>query len=110
MSLKEVCRDYFNTFSNKDLSGLRKLFADDVSLRDWEIQANGMQEVLDANQRIFDGVDSIHVNPLKFYEDDNTVIAELQINVNLGNETLLVVDVIEFDDEKKITAIRAYKG
>ena len=110
MSLKEICRNYFETFSNQDLAGLGKLFADNISLRDWEIQANGKQEVLDANQKIFNGVDNIQVNPLRLYEDGNIVIAELKINTNVGKEMLLVVDVIAFDNEKKITAIRAYKG
>lgn len=110
MSLKEICCKYFKTFSNQDLAGLGKLFADNISLRDWEIQANGKQEVLDANQRIFNGVDNIQANPLRLYEEGNTVIAELKININVEKEMLLVVDVIAFDNEKKITAIRAYKG
>ena len=109
-SLIEISKQYFNTFSNKDLSGLEKMFAKDVSLRDWEIEAKEKEEVLKANEKIFESVDSIKVRPLKIYNDGNTVVAELQIDINNGQELLLVVDVIEFDNGNKINAIRAYKG
>ena len=110
MSLIEISKKYFDTFSNKDLPRLEELFSDDVTLRDWEIQAEGKQDVLAANEKIFNAVTNIQVNPLKLYEDGNTVIAELRISVDRGKEILFVVDVIDFDNEKKITAIRAYKG
>ena len=41
--------------------------------------------------------------------EDNTVIAEIEIEVN-GDEKLMVVDVIDYDDNGLITSIRAYKG
>ena len=37
------------------------------------------------------------------------VVAELEIVVN-DEETLLVTDILEFDDDEKIKSIRAYKG
>ena len=46
--------EYFTTFSEKDTEGLRSMFSDDVVLRDWEIMANGIDEVVDVNQNIFD--------------------------------------------------------
>ena len=110
MSIIEISKEYFKTFSNKDLSGLEKMFSVDVILRDWEIEATGIEEVLKANKNIFENVDSIKVRPLSIYNDGNTVIAELEIEINNGQESLLVVDVIEFDSENKILEIRAYKG
>ena len=108
--LIEISKQYFDTFSNKNLSGLEKMFSLDVSLRDWEIEAKGIKEVLKANKNIFENLENIQVNPLKIYNDGNTVVAELDVDINNGEESLLVVDVIEFDSDNKILEIRAYKG
>ena len=109
MSLKEISKQYFKMFSNKDLIGLEKIFTKDITLRDWEIEAKGKKEVMKANSNIFRNGGNLLVNPLRLYEDDNTVIAELEIVVN-DEKRLLVVDVIQFDSENKIRSIRAYKG
>ena len=110
MSLIEISKEYFKTFSNKDLSGLEEIFSKDIRLRDWDIEARGLEDVLKANKNIFENLKNIKVNPLKIYNDGNTVVAELDIDINNGEESLLVVDVIVFDSENKILYIRAYKG
>ena len=105
--------EYFTTFSEKDSDGLRNMFSNDVYLRDWEILANGIDEVVAANQDIFDNVESIVATPIRVWDflshEDNVVVAELEIVVN-GEEKLLVIDILEFDDDDKIKSIRAYKG
>ena len=105
--------EYFTTFSEKDSDGLRNMFSNDVYLRDWEILANGIDEVVAANQDIFDNVERIVATPIRVWDflshEDNVVVAELEIVVN-GEEKLLVTDILEFDDDEKIKSIRAYKG
>ena len=110
MSLIEISKEYFKTFSNKDLYGLEEMFSKDIRLKDWDIEARGLEDVLKANKSIFENVETIQVNPLEIYNDGNTIVAELEIDINNGQESLLVVDVIEFDNENKILEIRAYKG
>ena len=109
MDLKSLCLEYFETFSRKDLDGLEVMFTGDVTLRDWEISATGIDEVLAANKKIFDNVEYIHVMPLHLYQDGNTVAAELSIVVS-GAVHLSVVDIITFNDAGKIVSVRAYKG
>jgi ketosteroid isomerase-like protein len=109
MDLKSICLDYFETFSRKDLDGLALMFTGDVTLRDWEISATGIDDVLAANKKIFDSVEYIHALPLHLYQDGNTVAAELSIVVS-GAVHLSVVDIITFNDVGKISSIRAYKG
>tara|TARA_R110002020_G_scaffold436207_4_gene646408 strand:- start:416 stop:742 length:327 start_codon:yes stop_codon:yes gene_type:complete len=101
--------EYFQTFSEQDSEGLRSMFSDDVMLHDWDIIANGIDEVVQANQDIFDSVDTIVAEPLKTYIDNNVVITELKIIIN-EEETLLVTDIIEFNEFGKIKFVRAYKG
>ena len=110
ISLKDQSLLYFERFSAKDLSGLEKIFAEDVHLRDWELTADGKAAVLEANRNIFDQVRSIEAKPLKLYEEAQTVIAELEVIVNGGEEILLVVDILDFNLDGRIHAIRAYKG
>ena len=109
MDLKSLCLEYFETFSRKDLDGLEVMFTGDVTLRDWEISAAGIDEVLAANKKIFDSVEYIHVMPLHLYQDGSTVAAELSIVVS-GAVHLSVVDVIKFNAAGKISSIKAYKG
>ena len=113
VDLVDTALTYFKTFSNKDSEGLRSMFSDNVYLRDWEILANGIDEVVAANQDIFDNVETIVVTPIRVWDflshEDNVVVAELEIVIN-GEETELVTDILEFDNDNKIKAIRAYKG
>jgi ketosteroid isomerase-like protein len=111
-TLKDRALEYFTAFSNKDLDTLASMFDDHITLRDWEMSAAGKTLVLGANKHIFDSVEIITVTPLKLYQDDNTVTAEISIDVydNDGETTVLkVVDVIEFVGDK-IRSVRAYKG
>lgn len=109
IDLKALATQYFETFSRKDLDGLGVMFTGDVTLRDWEISAAGIDDVLAANKKIFDSVESIQVTPLHLYQDTNTVAAEISIVVN-GTVHLKVVDIITFNDSGKIVSIKAYKG
>ena len=105
--------EYFTTFSEKDSEGLRSMFANNITLRDWEIMANGIDEVVDTNQNIFDSVETIIATPITVFDFEaseySVVVAELEITIN-DEETILVTDILEFDDSEKIKSIRAYKG
>lgn len=54
MSIIKSSKKYFKTFSDKDLSGLDKMYSKNVSLRDWEIEAKGIDEVQKANKKNYD--------------------------------------------------------
>ena len=109
MNLIFIAKDYFKTFSNKEIKKLGTFFSDDISLRDWDISAIGLNNVLKANSNIFNSVETISVQPIKIYQCDSTIIAELEILIN-SSDKILVVDVIEFDNSGRILSIRAYKG
>jgi hypothetical protein len=106
--LESLALNYFKIFSNKDLKGLEAVLSDDVILRDWELSALGKQEVLAANENIFNAFDSIDVSIEKMYVSDMTVISEITIKAD--SETILVTDIIEFDSCMQIKSVIAYKG
>ena len=109
MTLKETTLNYFKDFSNKDITALKKIFANDIVLRDWEIEAKGIDAVIKANENIFNNVISIMVEPQNLYQEENIVIGEIKIEIN-NSEIIYVLDLIEFNEENKIKRIFAYKG
>ena len=101
--------EYFTAFSEKNIDKLRNMFSNNVSLRDWEIEATGIDHVVEANSKIFNSVETITVDPIKLYQDEKTVIAEIEITVN-EVEKILVTDILEYDEDNKIKSqiIRDY--
>ena len=88
---------------------MKQMFADDIILRDWKIRVEGKPTALKETQKNFDAADSLDIEILSTYENEDTVAAELKIIVN-ESEELHVVDVITFNTAGKITSIRAYLG
>ena len=107
--LKQIAKKYFKLFSNKDINALSPMFSKKIILRDWKIKAQGIKKVLKENEKIFKDCKSIQAKPIKIFQEKKTIIAELVICIN-KSKNLLVVDVLEFDNQKKIKSIRAYLG
>jgi len=108
MDLLDKCNYYFKVFSKKKIDELSELFSDDITLRDWENNASGKSEVLNVNKKIFNNLESISVVPINLYQNENKIIAELEIIIN-GKEKILVVDIISFNNDGKIKSIKAFK-
>ena len=108
-NIKDIALSYFKTFSEKNIDGLREMFDNNISLRDWDIDKKGIQSVLNANLNIFQSVKSINAIPQNIISENNFVFAELKIIVNNAEE-LKVVDLIEFNKKGKIISIKAFKG
>ena len=108
-NIKDSAQSYFKIFSEKNINGLREMFDDNVTLRDWEIDKQGIENVLKANFNIFQNVKTIKAIPQNIVSENNFVFAELKIIVN-GDEELKVVDIIEFNKKGKIISIKAFKG
>ena len=101
--------EYFQAFERKDIVCLRTMFSDDVRLTDWDVDVSGIDAVLAIDSNLFASVDSISVFPTSIFVCDNVAIAELVIKID-GVVTVRVVDILEFDAQKKIKTVRAYKG
>ena len=108
-NIKDITLSYFKTFSEKNIDGLREMFADNITLRDWDIDTKGIESVLEANLNIFQNVKTINAIPQNIISENNFVFAELIILVN-DDEELKIVDLIEFNKKGKIISIKAFKG
>jgi len=103
-----LTKEYFQAFSNKDIKRLKELFDKDIYLNDWELEVFGLNDVTKLMEDLFEKND-LRIEIKKMYCDKNTVISEIQI-FNELNKFIKVVDILEFNDDSKIVAIRAYKG
>ncbi len=109
MKNKDCVLKYFQTFSNKDINELEKMFSDDVVLIDWNFCSSGKHNVVKDFETIFEGVNTIQVTPIKFYShSDNDHAVQIEILVN-GQEKLEVIDTLKFNDDGLINYIEAYK-
>ena len=108
-SNKELCLYYLRKYAEKDFQAMEELFAENIILRDWKIRVEGKDKALSETKKNFEEAQTIAIDVLSTYENFDSVAAELKILVN-GTEELYVVDIITFNSEGKIVAIRAYKG
>ena len=106
---KEICLLYLKKYEGKDLNSIENMFSEDIVLRDWKIYVEGKKRAIDETRKNFESADSIVIEVLSTYENENTVAAELKITVD-STEELYVVDIITIDSEGKIKSIRAYLG
>lgn len=106
---KDIANIYFLSFSQSNIAGVRTCLSDDVSLRDWELDISGIESVLSEFLNIFRSLSNLTVDILNLYEIDSIIVAELIITANeIG--CIKVVDILSFNENRKICSIRAYKG
>ena len=110
MRLKtDLFQTYLRHYADKNLAAISDMLAAEVHLRDWNISVRGHAAAVRETAQNFAEADSLEIRVLALYENADTVAGELHIIVNKTIE-LYVVDVITFDAQGKITAIRSYKG
>lgn len=112
ISLEKPIIEYFNLFSAKRLDKLSELFSDNIELKDWNVNIQGKEKVIDAYKNIFDSVEEIHAHLIQSYEYGKTICCEILIMIykdNIKIEEIEVMDVITFNNMMKIEKIKAYK-
>jgi uncharacterized protein (UPF0218 family) len=100
---------YLAAYAAKDIGAIDAMLVADVRLRDWSISVRGKAAFLAETQRNFENAESITIEIIQTTESSQSVSGELRIVVN-GQVELFVVDVIDFDAQGLVTAVRAYKG
>lgn len=106
--LKYLTKSYFSSFGNRQIVNIEKILSEDVTIHDWMVEKNNKPQVLDYIQNIFNTVETIKITPINIFVENNTVIAEIKIELN-ESITENVVDIITFNKGNKISKIKAYK-
>jgi hypothetical protein len=109
MTNKERFLSYLRHYESKNLQQITEMFTEDVTLRDWKIFVKGKDSAVAETRANFEAAKTIRIQPLFLYETPTSVAGELKIVVD-GSIELFVVDVVDFDSDGKIKAIRAFLG
>ena len=109
MSYQDQFVAYLTHYANKDIARISEMLAEDVTLRDWKISVSGKASVIAETEKNFQAADTVAIEILHLYQEEQGVAAELRIIVD-GKDILYVVDVVTFNTDGKIKAIRAFIG
>lgn len=106
---QEFCRLILKKYEQKDLEGFNQMFAENVVIRDWKIRVEGKTLALNEFKKNFESVNSLKIDILAMYENNNTVAAELKITID-EKQIIYIIDVITLTQDQKIGSIRSYIG
>ena len=109
MSNRDQFLAYLRHYAAKNLDAIAAMFADDITLRDWNLAVTGKAAALSETAKNFQSAQTITIEPLHLYESADAVAGELSIVIDDATE-LFVVDVLTFTADDRIKAIRAYLG
>jgi hypothetical protein len=102
-------RSFLSAYERKDIDAISEMLAEDVVLRDWNLEVSGLEAAVAEYSKNFRDADSLRITVNQILESESGVAAELEIVVN-GSENLNVVDIFTFNDDNEITSVVAYKG
>ena len=107
-NLSTIVAQYFEAWGKKDIKTVSSLFSDSIMLKDWNISCVGKENVVAANAQIFNDVEDLDVEINCISHIDNKIIADITVKAN--QDSIPVIDIIEFDQQAKIKSITAYRG
>ena len=106
--LKILANKYFELFGKKDIEQIAEMFSEEIILNDPNGSSNGINEVLNTTQNIFNSAKNIHIKIKELYAEDRTVVAEIEIFID-ANDLIKIVDILKFDELNKIKSSKAYR-
>ena len=112
MKSEDIAREYLDAFQNRDIISLGSFLSESVELSDWEQRAHGKSAVIDANAAIFSMFNKIELTITNIISSERQAAVEFDLRL-LGPSddiSIPVTDIIEFDDDLKISSVRAYRG
>ena len=101
-------KKYLELFSNKNLDKLEEMYDDNIILKDWNGVWKGKKEVLNMNNNLFQDAKSLQVNIKQIHQTENRTYCHIDIKVN--DDKLDVLDVIDWNENYKISKIEAFNG
>jgi len=105
--IKKIANNYFAAWNDHDLHRLKLFFDEKIVLKDWDIYEIGIENVLNANSKIFKNIPNIKVEVLDIAVSPKKVLAEIKVLIS-EEESIDVVDILEFENDL-ITKIKAFK-
>ena len=101
--LKELTTVYLTALANKNVDAVVDFFTDDVSLIGPAGPADGKTAARTAIQNLVTPVGGISITQTNTYQEDSTVITELTVTTDDGDDntnTVYFVNILTFTGEK----------
>lgn len=109
IKLRDRTELYFNSFMNKDLNSLSKLFDEKITLFDPIVkEVIGKENVLNVNKNIFNNCSVIKYSKKELHIDSKKNIVTAEIEFYCDEQKINVVDIITYNSKFKIIKITAY--
>ena len=121
----ETAAQYLEAIANKDLDTMGDIFAQDINLFNWNVQAKGKKEAIEANRVHlalveYTKIDILNVTHKEKYVCFETIlthrytfdVADVFDSIIRGKGTTTttgIVYIFKFNDVKKIKSIKTYK-
>ena len=105
--MEKIADQYFAAWNNHDLIALRKLFDRNIVLKDWDIHAVGIEDVLTANANIFKNFPFVKIDIISTAVISKKIMCEIKVLLN-DKESIDVVDVLEIENNL-IKSVKAFK-
>ena len=103
----EIWKKLLNKFNAKDLQGISDMLSDDFYLEDPVVRhIDGKSDCLNAISNIFNSFSNLNFSAKNIYIDNKTSFIEFILI--LDEKRLEGVDIIEWNEDNKISALRAY--
>ena len=95
-------------WAKKDIKNLKNIFSENIKLKDWNTECEGIESVVKANEDIFRNINDLSVEIISIIHQNNTVVC--QLNIVADGISTPVIDTLLFDEQQKINSIVAYRG
>lgn len=109
MTKRQRFLEYLHAYESKNIEHISLMFSEEITLRDWKISVSGKPAALFETRSNFSTARTIEIQPLRIFESECSIAAELKIVID-GAQELFVVDVVDFNKQGNIIAIRAFLG
>lgn len=109
MDLKQRFLGFLDAYARKDLAAIMSMLAPSVQVCDWNVAVHGREATETFMRRNFEQARSLEIEILHLHQSTHVVTGEVRIVVD-GHIELFVVDIMQFDAEGRVLALRSYKG
>ncbi|WP_174850493.1 nuclear transport factor 2 family protein, partial [Yersinia artesiana] len=97
---------YIDAFNAKNIVALANMMSDTIKLIDPDVDITGKDSVIEMLKVLFDKYESLQFESKDIFVDGNTTIVEFTLKLN--DDLVSGVDIIEWDQEKRIASLKAY--
>jgi hypothetical protein len=115
----DILKLYFAAFSKKRLVTIKEIISQDIYLKDWEVEVEGIEDYLDFHETFFNSVGEISIEGYTIFEGNPYAPTEgieeglkwffCPLKISIDDKVLEVLDLICFNEENKICAVMAYR-